>query len=652
MRQVEAFFDPAGTKLTVRFDDQPTNRGGMNGLGQCDTVLDDATSATLRGSASAPAQCDWSDASTLIAFLTKDTAAGAGMTITTRSNTLWPLGYRGGCGGEGSMCAVSDTISVDAYFPCDTQATPDDLESCITPTALIQAPTEIDSCPGTSFTLDASRSTGGGVRPLEYIWSASPRTCDNYYAVAAALSAAGSAASSVLLNGTALDNGFSFVIVLTVRNFLGRTSEPFTLTVTRASLPVPLIAIQAPPLLALPATARVPLEAQASIADCFASGNSSGAIDFSWSQVASVPSGSTLELDAASRNSRDLYVSGASLAQGIVYTIRATGCMRAQPEVCGAYDTQLTLRNEPLRAHIDGGDRSVGDTDDFTLDACSSSDPDEPAASCDINGVCGALISFVWACVPYNATESPSYASILTFDGTGGACGVEPPANDCEWLFDGGTLTPGEYAFGVRAAKPSGETDDAYVKYVVKAGALPAVSIGALALRKQSPSDKVRLFGVATPPEGVPVDAPLSLQWTVDPPLVDLDTQSSTGSSARSYSPSALTHMTRARARPLPGASFFGTTARRSACVTPLPSAVVRSRPAAGHAQGRADAWRLIHLLALRHVQWADREGNLLGAHEPGALRRRADSRVHEAGAGADDNHRDEGRAVGRRFLR
>ena len=47
----------------------------------------------------------------------------------------------------------------------------------------IQAPNEIDSCPGTSFTLDASRSTGGGVRPLEYIWSASPRTCDNYYGV-------------------------------------------------------------------------------------------------------------------------------------------------------------------------------------------------------------------------------------------------------------------------------------------------------------------------------------------------------------------------------------------------------------------------------------------------------------------------------------
>ena len=177
---LEAFFDAEGTKLTIRFDAQPTNRGGMNGMGACSAVLDEETTTILQGSGTAQPLCDWNDGSTLVAFLTKDSAAGAGMAVTTRSDVLWPLGYTAPCGAADSMCAPSQSYIVDAYFPCDTRET-DNIEACITPTALIQAPTEIDSCPGTSFTLDASRSTGGGVRPLEYIWSASPRTCDNYY---------------------------------------------------------------------------------------------------------------------------------------------------------------------------------------------------------------------------------------------------------------------------------------------------------------------------------------------------------------------------------------------------------------------------------------------------------------------------------------
>ena len=177
---LEAFFDAEGTKLTIRFDAQPTNRGGMNGMGACSAVLDEVTTTILQGSGTAPPKCDWVDDSTLVAFLTKDSSAGAGMAVTTRGDVLWPLGYAAPCVSVGSMCASSQTYVVDAYFPCDTRET-DDIEACITPTALIQAPTEIDSCPGTSFALDASRSTGGGVRPLEYIWSASPRTCDNYY---------------------------------------------------------------------------------------------------------------------------------------------------------------------------------------------------------------------------------------------------------------------------------------------------------------------------------------------------------------------------------------------------------------------------------------------------------------------------------------
>ena len=142
-------------------------------------------------------------------------------------------------------------------------------ELCVEPTAVIQAPTELGSCQGSQLQLDGSRSTGGGVRPLVYSWAAPPRSCDNYYEVAAALTSAGSM-PSVVLPASALNGGSSFTITLTVTTFLGRVSAPFHLTITRAPLPVPsLVVLAAPlPLLTFPASSGVTLEAQASVHGC------------------------------------------------------------------------------------------------------------------------------------------------------------------------------------------------------------------------------------------------------------------------------------------------------------------------------------------------------------------------------------------------
>ena len=105
------------------------------------------------------------------------------------------------------------------------------------------------------------------MRPLVYSWAAPPRSCDNYYDVAAALASAGSM-PSVLLPGPALDGGSTFAITLTVTTFLGRVSAPFHLTITRAPLPVPSLVVLAAPLLTFPASAGVTLEAQASVHEC------------------------------------------------------------------------------------------------------------------------------------------------------------------------------------------------------------------------------------------------------------------------------------------------------------------------------------------------------------------------------------------------
>ena len=261
----------------------------MNGVASCERVLDDTTVATLTGSASAPAKCYWQDDSTLLVQLTIYTAAAGGMTVGVRPGTLWPRAWDhpGTCDGVGSMCLLADTpgraMTVDTQLPCDQRATLR-LELCVVPTALIQAPNEIDSCPGTSVTLDASRSSGGGVRPLTYRWSAAPRSSDNYYQIATKLAASGSV-DTIELGGTELDGGRVFELLLIVDNFLGASSPPYALTVQRAALPVPIVIIQAPALLTIPPSAKVILEARASIASCFASNDS--AIAFTWTHVAS-----------------------------------------------------------------------------------------------------------------------------------------------------------------------------------------------------------------------------------------------------------------------------------------------------------------------------------------------------------------------------
>jgi hypothetical protein len=85
------------------------------------------------------------------------------------------------------------------------------------------------------------------VRPLTFSWSASPRTCDNYYPVSAALLSAGSV-DTITLGGAELDGGAHFKLYLAVSNFLGASSSSFELILTRAAMPLPSISIQAPPL--------------------------------------------------------------------------------------------------------------------------------------------------------------------------------------------------------------------------------------------------------------------------------------------------------------------------------------------------------------------------------------------------------------------
>ena len=255
------------------------------------------------------------------------------------------------------MCTMSEasgsTTVVDFDFPCDTRSTPATRERCIQPTAFIQAPSEIDGCPSTSLTLDGTLSTGGGIRPLTYTWTANPRSSDSYYQIAPALAAGGGIDRGVVTLGPAeLDKGRRFEVRLVVTSFLGIASTPQSIVVQRAALPVPSISIKAPPVLYLPRSSSVVIQATASIANCFAvngTGGGTSAISFAWSHEASsgnatVESGA-ITLDAISSGLRDLVVRGATLVSGVRC---AHACEFSNPPVLSAPSTKSRSQSLPL----------------------------------------------------------------------------------------------------------------------------------------------------------------------------------------------------------------------------------------------------------------------------------------------------------------
>ena len=168
--------------------------------------------------------------------------------------------------------------------------------------------------------------------------------CDNYAAVHAALQAAGSAPRARL--SAELNGGEAFEIVVRATSFLGAASEPLTVLVTRADLPIPTITVDAPAeLLVSSGTADVVIGAKAALAPCL---SASAQIDFRWSNTlqeqqaggevgdgwAPLPASEpALELDAISRSTRTLLFQVEQAPPGRRYTLCVQGCMSDAPEV-------------------------------------------------------------------------------------------------------------------------------------------------------------------------------------------------------------------------------------------------------------------------------------------------------------------------------
>eukprot|EP00966_Prymnesium_polylepis_P218365 5054227-Prymnesium_polylepis.1 len=488
----------------------------MNGQGDCSQIFSDATALALRGAAAAPAQCDWTDDSTLVAFLSMYTNAGPSMAITVRANVLWPRAwaYPGTCSGLENYCATAIAVTVDRDFPCDRRDTVE-VEPCLVPTAVIQGPSELSSCPGTSVTLDASNSVGGGAKALSFQFAVHPTRTDRASVVSASLEAIGS--SSKVTLARELDGGSTFVFALRVSNFLGQTSAPVEYVLKRAPKPIPTITIAAPPLLMFRAATSITLSAAASLASCFAAAKLR--IEYTWTNYSlrvlpTAPPGALatpLALDARTSQRRNLEVEGSTLAVGLVYTLRVKGCMAAQPDVCGAANVDIGLADEPLQGNIEGGEvRSVGADSAFVLSACATAhDPDESNAE----------LAFLWsssaAGIDFSTAPPAPPLSPLSANSSGSSLAAADDGGSCSITVAASTLAPGNYTFYLSVVKRrTGETVNSSAIVQIEGVPLPIVQISPLAAKKQNPNAKLILLGSAVSENTMLAAAGYLYEWS------------------------------------------------------------------------------------------------------------------------------------------
>ncbi len=515
-----AHFSASLDAIILSFDQQTNQPDGC--------PLDAATLSLLNGgvAGASAATCVWTDAATLVAYLTAHSTVAPGSAVRVASSAVWPAGWAGSCATSPEVCThhAGAQAKLPSDAPCDDVRTAL-VEACLAPVATISGPASLSLCPGSGLTLTGAYATSSGAlspRPPTYEWGAAAGSAHRE-ALAAFLAAQGSA-DVIELGPEVLDGGAYFSLTLRVTDLAGQTSAVATHHVTRLATPAPVLTIEVPAaLLELDAGELLLLPARAQLASC--NSTSTAPLTFSWSAVHAA-SGASLALPGGSAALSTLELRGAApLIAGATHLLTVTACLPppkqegemmaaaavAEAALCGSAQVSVALRNSPLVAHIAGGNRAVGEDEGLLLDAAASADPDEPAAT----------LMFTWSC--HRTTSDADTDADADADAVDDAAGCPAALPESPSLaLPPGALEPGNFVFSVAVAKPDGEVAEAVVRITVVAGSVPTVSVEAPASgAKQSASAPLRLRGSATL-AGDAAGAALELAWRCEPDVGDL----------------------------------------------------------------------------------------------------------------------------------
>lgn len=488
-----ATFAPNGNTIVVLFDLQPTNRGGMTSVGSCATVLDDATVATIRGTATTAPQCYWTSDIRLVAYLTIKTSAAPGMAVRTRAGVIAPLATPAG----DTPKYADSSYTIDADFPCGTDV------DCLQPTLSLSGMTQVSACPNDVLQIDGTQASNGGIKPLTYQWRVDPSVSDFAAELNVQLRTLDGAASKVLELSDIRGDKWTFQVK--VKSFLGRESQLARWKVVRQPTPSPSLRMEAPAVLSIKPSADRVITGTATTASCFSGVNG---ILFSWSLADSfftdtgvdaldqVPTELMTVLDAATTN--QLLIPGLMLKPGCTYTMRLNASMTSEPTAYSSEEVTLQVIDETLVVRTSITARTLSAESPLVIDASASYDPNDPDDAT-------APLTFVLTSVPEIAILESYYSTdgrVISFPG-------------------GAFAADTSYVLTVTASKGarSASTD---VILTVVSDPVPVVDIiSSLGDKhKINSNDRLQLFGSATEVDGNA--GAFTYLWTADGPALDL----------------------------------------------------------------------------------------------------------------------------------
>lgn len=497
---------PAGTGFSLTFD-APSDTGCMNGVlhprcvvappepsEDCCLLFDAPTCAVLGAAGAAGAAralCMWRDA------VQVDVTLGSGATI-----PLWgEMRFRGtvrDASGE------SEPVRGSVVLPApDPPLHPD------TRPAYQQAISRCDT-----WVIDLGGATGGGGRPLRFVWEPlSPGLAP----LAPRLAAVPPGQTRLALRGSELALG-SNQLRVTASNWLGLANAS-VVAVTVDGAPRLLGRVVQGTRVETARPRAVELSGEVEGSDCFSV--ASLTVGWRWRAGAGVTPGAAVSDTASVR------LPGGSLAAGGEYELEffaATQDASTGAPLTLAIPVVVAVRSSPLLAQIAGPNGEVSANATLVFDASASSDPDEAPAP----------MAFEWRCRPVlelgASLSSPAAATSAEpcFFDTAGALRTPGPVLDLTGLLGAGNFAcaaclPGAFELSVLVSKGAAEDPGrreatAHSIVLARLGA-PSVLAGIVPLRdaEVSPSALTKLDAILVPPPpgGDAAAAGLSFQWSL-----------------------------------------------------------------------------------------------------------------------------------------
>eukprot|EP01110_Echinostelium_bisporum_P006623 TRINITY_DN2633_c0_g1_i2.p1 TRINITY_DN2633_c0_g1~~TRINITY_DN2633_c0_g1_i2.p1 ORF type:complete len:1926 (+),score=1092.00 TRINITY_DN2633_c0_g1_i2:39-5780(+) len=313
--------------------------------------------------------CVWSTPSSVKVTFGTGATLNIGDSVTVLANTVTSLG-QGGIANEETTVALAAPVNP------------------LKPVAFISVPSTIPSCDGA--TLDASSSSGSAGRTLTFSWKLdSVEPANTNSPVSGLLTAATSGSVALSADDVAVDS--KYTVSVTVTNWLSQTASS-TAVFTKSSAAVPVVTIAGPAVVQIKVNAVLALSGSVT-ASC--GSNIEGSVTYAWSFSPAIT------VDASLLSSASLSLPAGSLAAQTDYVATLTATTAAGAS--NSADVKVVVGISDLIAQIVGGNQQYGETQTVSLDASSSSDPDNLGA-----------LSFSWSCSKFNEPATPCPEITLT----------------------------------------------------------------------------------------------------------------------------------------------------------------------------------------------------------------------------------------------